>query len=142
MPGPFTIARARATRCRCPPDSRAVCAVLVCASSRTMSQRLAFRQRCYDACGTFFTRIPYSTFSPTCHVREQRVVLEDGVHGRAFGRHLGDVEADELDRPRRALKAPDQPREVVLPEPDEPSNVKNSPAPIESSTWSTATTSP
>ena len=28
---------------------------------------------------TFFTRRPYSTFSCTRHVREERVVLEDGV---------------------------------------------------------------
>ena len=97
-----------------------------------------------SAFGTFFTRRPYSTFCCDGHVREERVVLEDGV----------DVAVVRRQRRRRRVPpssiVPASGRSkpaiirsvVVLPEPDGPSIVKNSPRAISRSTPSTATTSP
>ena len=56
-------------------------------------ERLVGALRRVPACGTFFTRRPYSTFSRTRHVREERVVLEDRVDVARVGRHVADVAA-------------------------------------------------
>ena len=63
-------------------------------------------------------------------VREQRVVLEDRVDVALVGRQPGHVLALELDQARRsaASNPPIIRRVVVLPQPDGPSRLKNSPS--------------
>ena len=62
------------------------------------------------------------------HVREERVVLEDRVDVALERRHARDVVAAELDVPASGCSKPAIMRSVVvLPEPDGPSIVKNSP---------------
>ena len=61
------------------------------------------------------------------HVREERVILEDGVHVALERRHTGDVAAVEQDATGgRPLEAGDHAQVVVLPEPEGPSMLKNS----------------
>ena len=64
------------------------------------------------------------------HVREERVVLEDGVERPPVDRHRRDVDAVERDRRRAsaAARPPISRRIVVLPEPLGPSTVMNSPS--------------
>ena len=77
------------------------------------------------------------------HVREERVVLEDGVDLPGERRIACDVPPAEVDRPASGRSKPAISRRVVvLPEPDGPSMVKNSPAASSRSTPSTARTSP
>ena len=77
------------------------------------------------------------------HVREERVVLEHGVDVALGGRDAGYVDAGQLDAPLVGpLEAGDQRSVVVLPEPDGPSSVKNSPTAMSRSTPATARTSP
>ena len=77
------------------------------------------------------------------HVREERVVLEDGVHVPRVRRLRGHVRAFKQDPALVGRSKPAIRRSVVvLPEPEGPSIVKNSPAGTSRSTPSTATTSP
>ena len=73
--------------------------------------------------------MPYSTLSRDGHVREQGVVLEDGVDLAVVGRDAGHVAR----RPARPVPESGSSKPaiirsvVVLPEPEGPSMVKNSP---------------
>ena len=110
---------------------------------RTMSSALATRLA-ISARGTPVISRPKATLPRDRAVREQRVVLEHGVDGAAVRRLPGDVAArDEDARRRPAVSKPAIRRSsVVLPQPEGPSSVRNSPAATSSETSSTATTSP
>ena len=104
--GRLTSARASATRWRWPPESwfgRRL-------PNSAEANRLEHLAGAPASLGlpTPFTLRPYSTFSLHGHVREQRVVLEDGVDVAVVRRDVGDVLAAEQDRAgRRLLEAGD-----------------------------------
>ena len=76
-------------------------------------------------------------------MREQRVVLEYGVDVAAIGRDAFGALSENLDfSGSRLLETGNQPRQVVLPEPEGPSMAKNSPGLMSRSTASTAFTEP
>ena len=109
--GRLTRARARATRCRWPPESWCGRRSAYPSSRTAASASSARRRRSLRS--TFLTRRPYSTFVSDVHVREDRVVLEDGVHVAAVRRQVGDVLVAEQDPPggraarsRRSAAAP------------------------------------
>jgi hypothetical protein len=77
------------------------------------------------------------------HVREQRVALEHRADGARFRGLVREVVAAEDDAPAVGRsKPPIMRKSVVLPQPEGPRRVKNSPASIASETPSTATKSP
>ena len=78
------------------------------------------------------------------HVREQRVALEHRVDVAVLRRHAGHVLAvdDDVAASRAASKPAIIRSSVVLPQPEGPSSVKNSPASMDRLTSSTATKSP
>ena len=141
--GRLTSARASATRCRWPPDSWLGFALLV-ALEADHPQRFGDPGRRARRAGTLRTTSPYPTLSPTRHVREQRVVLEDRVDVAVERRDRGHVlRRGAGSGPRSAARSPAIIRSVVvLPEPDGPSIEKNSPSRTSRSIPSTATTSP
>ena len=141
--GRLTSARASATRCRWPPESWPGLRLLV-AVEADHPQRLARRAGRARPSATLRTISPYATLSPHGHVREQRVVLEDGVDVALERRQARDV----LRRgggpgPRSAARSPrSSAASSSCPSPDGPSIEKNSPSAISRSMPSTAATSP
>ena len=112
--GELTIARASATRCRCPPESCTRLARADLGRRTRSSTSCAFARRSRRP--TPFTRRPYSTLSCDAHVREERVVLEDGVDVALERRHARHVDAGELDVPLvRLLEAGDHAQGRRLP---------------------------
>ena len=76
-------------------------------------------------------------------MREQRVVLEDGVDVALVGRHALGRLAENLDVALVGCSKPAiRRRQVVLPEPEGPSMAKNSPSAMSRVTPSTARTAP
>jgi hypothetical protein len=76
-------------------------------------------------------------------VREQRVILEHGVHVTLVRRQPGGFLAMDTDRAGARLFEPgDQAQAGGLPEPEGPSMEKNSPSWMSMETRSTAFTSP
>ncbi len=127
--GRLTIARASATRCRWPPES---CAGLRSPypSSRTIASASSARRSPRRRLPHLLHHQPVLDVPPHRHVREERVVLEDGVDRAVVRRQPRDVLPAELDRARR--RASRSRRSCAAssscPEPDGPSIVKNSPA--------------
>ena len=75
-------------------------------SSRTIAQRLGDARRARSAGAPCAPRSPYADVVADGHVREQRVVLEDGVDVAVERRDAGDVLAVEQDRdPRSAARS-------------------------------------
>ena len=128
--GSKTSARASATRCCWPPESWAGLRSLNCAS-RTISSARVTRVP-ISALGIFRTESGNATFSATRHVRKQRVVLEHHADVALVRRQAGRpicpraVISPWLGRSKPASMF----KVVVLPEPDGPRNVRNSPRPM------------
>ena len=93
--GWLTSARARATRCCWPPDSSQVAPPLV-AGEADQLQRLADPARLVRL-GRLPLAQPVAHVLRDVHVREQRVVLEHGVHVPAVRRDARDRLAGEVD---------------------------------------------
>jgi hypothetical protein len=79
-----------------------------------------------------------------CHVRKQGVALENGMYRAFFRWHVGDhfYHPAGFRRYPAARSRPACAKSVVLPHPDGPSKVKNSPVSIDRLTLSTAVKSP
>ena len=113
--GRLMSARARATRCCCPPLS---------SHERRFSypvRRTSSRTSPIDACLLLAARARLALPEPVAHVgrdvhvREQRVVLEHGVDGPAVWRHVRDGPAVEQDLARgRGLEAGQHPEQRRL----------------------------
>ena len=104
--GWLTRARARATRCCCPPDSSHVRRRSY-PLSRTSSSASPTR-RASSAFDDLLLAQPVADVLGDVHVREQGVVLEDRVHVAPVGRDAGDGLAGEVDLARgRLLEAGD-----------------------------------
>ena len=107
--GRLTSARARATRCRWPPESW-VGRRSPYPASRTVSSAASARSR-RSAARDLLDPQAVLHVAEHVHVREQRVVLEDGVDVAVERRPAGDVLAAEEDPARgRLLEARDHPQ--------------------------------
>ena len=138
--GRGAIARARATRCCCPPDSsrgsRSACSTS-CARSRISIARRR-------ACSARIPRSPNITFSITVRCGKERELLEHETDVAMLGRdecrrRLRSTRPSSATRPLFGRSKPAIMRRVeVLPEPDGPNSAKISPRSIENDTPSTA----
>ena len=139
--GRLTRARASATRCRWPPESW-VGRRSPYPPSRTVSSAASARSR-RSAAGHLLHPQAVLHVGEHVHVREQRVVLEDGVDVAGERRPGVTSSPPRNTRPAVGSSKPAIIRStVVLPEPDGPSIEKNSPSRISRSRPSTAVTDP